>query len=255
MTKDILNRSLGRGLMASLVLAMTMLPSLAAAISSYTFDLDPGDMQNNFNVPRFTLTNTSSESEEILAFSITIGDEENFFYDFVADLDSTPYGAAAHVETEKTTGAQLVVGDRVNDRSGTSRLEWSFSDFQAGESLTFQADIDPFTAQAGGHQSVDSRYSFLNNGEADNAALSVIFSDGSVARRAFDDVEGELPNAFHFSGVGEFQGALIDSPPTVNPFPQGPPTVSAPVPEPGAALLFGFGLLTAAAMPRRSLKA
>lgn len=237
------SRGLNRGLsvLASHVLAIAMLPSLAAAIPSYTFDLEPGDIQNNFNVPRFTLTNTSTAGVEILAFSITIGDEENFFYDFVADLNSTPLGSAAHAATETNTGARLLVGDRVNDRSGTARLHWGFDDFQTGEFLIFQADIDPFTAQTGGRQSVDSRYSFLNNGEAENAVLTVVFSDGAIARKAFEDVEGALPEAFHFSGVGELQGAVAG----------GPPTVSAPVPEPGAALLFAFGLLTVAAKPRR----
>jgi hypothetical protein len=230
------------GLPASLLLTIAMLPSLASAIPSYTFDLEPGDIQNNFNVPRFTLTNTSTAGEEILAFSITIGDDENFFYDFVADLDSQPLGSAAHVATETTTGARLLVGDRVNDRSGTSRLQWGFDDFQSGESLVFEADIDPFTAQTGGRQSVDSRYSFLNNGEADNAVLTIVFSDGAIARNAFADVAGELPGAFRFSGVGEFQGGVAG----------GPPTISAAVPEPGAALLFAFGLLTVAAKPRRT---
>lgn len=244
----------GLGLIASNVLAMAMLPSLAAAIPSYTFDIDPGDIQNNFNVPRFTLTNTSTEGEEIVSFSITIGDEENFFYDFVADLDSMPVGSAAYVATETNTGAQLLVGDRVNDRSGTSELNWGFDDFQSGERLVFEADIDPIEAQNGGRQSVDSRYSFLNNGEAENATMTVVFSDGSVARNTFADVSGLLPGEFRFAGTGAFPDGLAGGPTTGGPFPQGPPTVSAPVPEPGAALLFGFGLLTVAAKPRRLTK-
>lgn len=137
-------------------------------------------------------------------------------------------------------------------RASPSRLQWGFDDFQSGESLVFEADIDPSTAQTGGRQSVDSRYSFLNNGEADNAVLTVVFSDGAIARNAFADVTGDLADAFRFSGVGEFQGAGAGSPSTDNPVPQGPPCVSAAVPEPGAALLFGFGLLTVAARPGRT---
>ncbi|MFK7896385.1 MAG: PEP-CTERM sorting domain-containing protein [Myxococcota bacterium] len=245
--KETLTQNRGFGLLASLCFAMTLVPSLATAIPSYSFDLEPGDIQNNFNVPRFTLTNTSTEGEEILSFSITVGDEENFFYDFVADLNSMPFGSAAHVATETTTGAQLLVGDRTNDRSGTSRLDWSFDDFDAGEELIFQADIDPISAQDGGRQSADSRYSFLNNGDADNATISVVFSDGSTATHIFGDHAGELPNSFHYAGLGQFQDPL-----TGTPLVQGPPNVSAPVPEPGAALLFGFGLLTVARKPRRS---
>lgn len=56
MTNTNLILSRGLSLLASLVLAITMLPSLASAIPSYPFDLEPGEIQNNFNVPRFTLT-------------------------------------------------------------------------------------------------------------------------------------------------------------------------------------------------------
>lgn len=249
MTLKNMTTSRGLSLLVSLVLAIAMLPSLAAAIPSYTFDVEPGAIQNNFNVPQFTLTNTSTGGEQILAFSITIGDEDNFFYDFVADLQSMPAGSLTNFATELATGAQLVGGDRVNDRSGTSSIDFTFSDFAPGEHLIFDADIDPISAQAGGRQSADSRFAFLNNGDADNAIITVIFDDGSIADHIFEDVEGSLPGEFHFAGHGvNLDSELIGD----NPFPGGgSPVVSAPVPEPGAALLFGFGLLTVASKPRR----
>ena len=197
-----------------------MMPGLAFALASYTLDVSPGEMQNNFNVPRFELTNTSDAGEQIVGFSITIGDANDYFYDFVADLGSDPLGEATHVATELLTGATLVVGDRVNDRSGSAVLEWAFDDFDPTEALVFQADIDPYTSVSGIHQSTDARLAWVDNGAIDNASFSITFSNGAVAQASFPDSVGGVPGTFQFGGGG-----------------------TTPIPEPSVSLLLGLGLV------------
>ena len=247
MTPIILTFSRGLSLLASLVFAIAMMPSLAAAIPSYTLDLAPGPFLSSSNETQFTLTNTSTGGEEITAFSISVGDDENYFYDFVAGLRKNHITSLTNFATELATGAILTGGDRVNDQSGSATIEFVFSGFQSGEGLIFDAEIEP--TQPGGSLSTDSRFAFLNNGDADNAIITVLFSDGSIAEHVFEDIDGALPDEIHIAGIGEIPGELTD-----NPFPEDSPVASAPVPEPGAALLFGFGLLTVASKPRRTEK-
>ena len=213
-------------------------PGPGAATPFFQLDVEPGDMQNNFNVPRFTLLNTSTASEEIVGFSITIGDSDGYFFDFVAGPDSAPMGELAHFSSEIQTGALLVTGDRINDRSGGDLIAWTFNDFQVSEALVFQVDVDPTSALLGGHQSADARFAFANNGASANSIVRIRFSNGAIATRVFEDSGGLPPEAFRFTGAGELPVESIGFRPPIQTTP--------PVPEPTAALLFGAGLLAVA---------
>lgn len=200
------------------VAAVVLVSGAAAATPMWTLDIVPGDMQNNFNVPKFILTNTSTAGEDISSFSFSIGDPA-FFFDFVADLSSGPAGQAANVATEAATGAVLLQGDRVNDRSGVDTLIWSFSDFQVGESLIFEVDVDPASAGGGGSQTSDARTVFFSNGPAPNSVSSIGFSDGAIETLSVPDDSG---SAFNYSSGSS--GVVLS-------------------PEPSTALLMLLGLL------------
>jgi len=197
-----------------------------SAAPVFELDLEPGDMQGNFNVPRLVLTNASTGGETITGFSLGIGDPD-YFFDFVAHPNSSPAGLDAHRQSEVETGASLVSGDRENDRSGVALLAWSFVDFQPGESLVFQVDVDPLAASGGGSQTADARTVLFANGSAPNAALGVSFSDGTTASGALPDAD---PSATSFRTTGG--GA-------------------SPVPQPASALLVAGGLAGLGAARRR----
>lgn len=212
----------------ALAAAVMLMPGAASALPSYALDIVPGDAQNNFNVPKFILTNLSTAGEEIQSFGFSIGDSGHFF-DFVLDAGSSPAALPANLATEVATGASLVLGDNVNDRSGVSLLEWSFSDFQSGEELRFEVDVDPLSAQSGGSQRDDASRVFFDNGLAPNSQLQIVFSDGG-----FVDFELPDPNG----GPLHFEGGFA--------------TVGGSVPEPGSMMLMGLGALGLAFMGRRS---
>lgn len=159
--------------LAAFLVALAGGPHAAAAAPAWTLTIGPGDMQNNFNVPKFSLGNGSTGSEAIRSFTLTIGDAEGFFFDFVADLSSRPAGREANVATEATVGASLTAGDRGNDGRGVSVIEWAFDHFDPGELLMFEADIDPY----GGGPGVDGRRALF---APDSLAVATVgFDDGT----------------------------------------------------------------------------
>jgi len=180
----------------------------AGALPLWELDLEPGDMQNNFNVPKLRLENLSTAGERIVDFRITIGDPD-FFFDFVADLDSTPPGTAANVASEVATGASLVVGDRENDRAGVAELAWSFTDFQAFETLVFEVDVDPNDAASGGAQTADARQVLFDNGADPNAQVTLLFSDGSQSDLVLPDSSGGGSSFTFANNVPEPAAAVL----------------------------------------------
>lgn len=203
---------------AFLLLAALCVAPTAFATPSFDLVLARGDAQNNFNVPKITLTNTSTAGESVTGFSMSVG-ASGFVYDFVLSLSSNPAGRAANVATETATGATLVAGDRVNGTGSVATLVWSFAHFAPGERLVFEVDVDPVS----GDPTVDARTVWFNNGAAPNAVVQVSFSNGSMAGFTLPDAAG-APVTFNFNGT--------------------------PVPESTTALLFGAGLAALACRAR-----
>ncbi len=193
------------------------------ALPAWDLLIGPGDMQNNFNVPKITLTNASTSGEQIAEFRISVG-HPDFVFDFVADLSSTPAGRAANVATEALTGATLLVGNRVNQVGAFDEVAWGFTDFAPGEALVFEVDVDP---RVGG-PTADARTVLFDNGAHPNGSVFVRFSDGSTASFVLPDA-GAPSTAFSFGGSGVFA-----------------------VPEPSVAALVAVGL---AALSRRARRA
>jgi hypothetical protein len=162
-----------------------LLAAPAAATPVFQISIGPGDMQNNWNVPKLTLENLSSAGESIAALSIAIG-APGYVYDFVASLSSNPAGRPANVATETATGATLVAGDRVNGTGSVTTLVWSFAHFAPGERLVFEVDLD----RADGTATVDARAIWFNNGAAPNAAIVVTFTSGATATVTMPDAPG-----------------------------------------------------------------
>ena len=108
-----------------------------------------------------------------------------------------------------------------NDRSGVDQISWVFSDFQAGETLLFEVDVDPNRAKQGGSQAADARNVFFNNGAAANSRLQMMFNDGSSVDFLLPDPVGSV---FHFEG-----GVNI--------------AIAGAVPEPQTHLLLALGLI------------
>jgi hypothetical protein len=207
-----------RRLAWALGIALVLAGPAAQALPSWTLDLDSSG--GNWDRPVFVFANTSTAGEAITDLSISIGDT-SYHWDFVAGTDPS----------EAATGATLLSPDRTNNNwwaaGGRSDvLSWSFSDFQAGEALTFTADLD-FDWSFG--SSEDARSVLFNNDgffwSDPNALVSATFSDGSVASLTLPDGAG---TRFSFSSPG----------------------APASVAEPSALLLAACGLLGLARLGR-----
>ena len=205
------------------LLATSLAAAPVHALPAWDLLIGPGDMQNNFNVPKITLTNTSTAGEQIVEFRMSIG-HPNFLFDFVADLSSNPAGRAANVATEALTGATLTVGNRINGVGAFEEVAWSFSDFQVGEALVFEVDVDPHV----GGPTVDARTVFFDNGAHPNSVVLVRFSDGSMDTLVLPDA-GAPSAGYSFGGTG-----------------------SPVVPEPSVALLIAAGLAALRRVARRA---
>jgi hypothetical protein len=162
-----------------------LLAAPAAATPVFQVRIGPGDVQNNWNVPKLTFENLSTAGETIAAISISIG-APGYVYDFVTSLSSNPAGRPANVATEAATGATLVAGDRVNGTGSVTTLAWTFAHFAPGERLVFEVDLD----RADGTATVDARTIWFNNGVAPNAAIVVTFTGGATATVTLPDAPG-----------------------------------------------------------------
>lgn len=205
------------------LLATSLAAAPVHALPAWDLFFGPGDMQNNFNVPKITLTNASTTGEQIVEFRMSVG-HPDFIFDFVADLSSNPAGRAANVATEALTGATLMVGDRINHVGAFDEVAWSFTDFTPGEALVFEIDVDP---RVGG-PTADARTILFDNGAHPNAVVLVRFSDGSTDTFLLPDA-GAPSAAYSFGGSGPFV-----------------------VPEPSVATLIAVGLAALSRVRRRS---
>lgn len=214
----------------ALTLAAALLCAAGEARALTQFDL--GLAGPDWDDPQITVTNTSTAGETITDLSISIGNGA-YNFDFVHPADPS----------EAATGATLVSPNRADDDwwvigGESNSVVWAFTDFQAGESLVFNVDIDWDLAVFFGSIE-DARAVLFNNDffifSVANAVATATFSDGSVASITLPD--GAWAGAYAFSsgaGSGGSGGA-------------------SSVPEPSVYALVGIGLLGLAWLgePRR----
>ncbi len=198
-------------------------PGAALAVPSFELTLADGNVLSPFNVSAWTLRNTSTAGESITSFSITIGDT-GYEFDYIRDASSSfPF----YTISPGVTGVSVLTGNGFGGGAGFDRIDLGFSDFDAGEQLDFELDIDE-TGFFGGIVT-DARTVLFNNGLAANGTLSIGFDDGS-----------------------SFDVTMPDADPSATSFVFGPSgSGMTPVPEPGTALLMGLGLASMGLAGRR----
>jgi hypothetical protein len=109
--------------------------------------------------PTIVMSNLSTAGETIQIFSISIGDTAYYF--------DAAFGPQGTVET----GANLDIGDtNIWDSSGTDVIQYSFGDFDPGETFSFRVDIDP-------GWNADVLDTLINNGAADQSEVNIEFYD------------------------------------------------------------------------------
>jgi hypothetical protein len=205
----------------ALAAALVLCAGEAQALTQWTLSLSPSPGLFGWDQPNFSIENTSTAGESITDLSITIGDT-SYHFDAVSPADPS----------EALTGATLLSPNRIpndwwNPSGSSDVLAWSFSDFDAGETLTFSVDLDLDGLAMGSF--ADARWVLFNNDFpfADpNALLSVTFSDGSVADLTLPD--GPFAGSYAFSS---------------GPGTGGSGAGGAAVPEPSVFLLMGVGLV------------
>jgi hypothetical protein len=188
---------------------------LASATSAATVGFE-FSLAGDADAPTLTITNTS-DTADLVFLTVHIGDTTHMF-DAITNLTNPTGGVST-----------LILGDAADNGSGTDMLGIAFSGFGVGESVSFDAEIDPDT----GNASVDYASVLFNNGGIDNALFVASFSTGEALRY-------EVPD---FAQNSEYS---VDLTLDVN---SGNITaVLAPVPVPAGLPLLGAGLLAFGAM-------
>lgn len=136
-------------------------------------------ISGNPNVSTYTITHDFTSTLD--SFVLTVN-EAPFVYDFVVDATAPAGGtiASSTQQLRTTSGFGGINADGI--QSNVIALE--FTDFDAGETASFRADIDdgPFSTVA-----LDYRTILFNNGAAPNATLMASFADGSTANLTLPD--------------------------------------------------------------------
>ena len=173
-----------------------------------------------FAYPQFELTNLSSPGVEITGFSMDDGSFTTGLWDTV-DGESASAGV----------GYTLTSGDRVQNVTWHTTIAYSFTGFDAGDSMQFAADPDTFHAGTG--DAPNARVYLFNGG-----SIHVDFSDG----HAIDLTWPTSPVPLITNPLQRPELATSDA---RNIYYELTQVVSAPVPEPGtwALLLAGLGLV------------
>ncbi len=140
------------------------------------------DLQIARNMPFAELVNTSEmDTTEITMFSMTVGDVDHQF-DWVRVVDASP---------GVTVSVHLV--DMVENGLGGDEFRLEFNNFQRGDFVRFQLDIDPDNADA--FPLSDFRTVLFDaNGDdaADNASLEAVFHDAQAASPVL--LQDQLPD-------------------------------------------------------------
>lgn len=146
----------------------------SASAASYGFSLTAS--LGGQDSPIFTLTNTGAGlGVQIDSVSISIGDTNYNFDKFM--VGNYPIQAP-------TGGTATPVGlDAVDGSIRSDVATLGFTGFDEGESASWRLELDPDSYEA----FVNFRTVLFNNGGADNALVSVMFSNGESLTDAFDD--------------------------------------------------------------------
>jgi len=198
-----------KAILGALSLGVIMSSSAQAAVVPTTLGFDLS-FAGDTNVPTFTLVNTSDPGNQLVGFTFTIGDESRHF-DFVDPL-SNPTGGTATLNSP----------DSVNNGLRGDVIDITFTGFDAGETVSFKADIDtdPANNVVQNFQNV-----FFNNGSALNSVATAVYAIGESVSFTLPD----NPQSLNFSAST---------------------TINA-VPLPAALPLFAVGLAGLGALSRR----
>lgn len=183
------------------------------------------------NVPTMSLKNIS-DSFEISEFTLSIGDT-SYFYDFFwkASFDTE------NTYTSNSVGEGWSNNDNTYYGSSEQKIDFSFTGFDSSEIFSFDVDID--------HTDTTWPQDYTNvlfdNGNADNALITVSFSNG-------DTFESFLPDSSESAYSSETESFSYNSETNEYFFSQ-----SLAVPIPAAVWLFGSGLISLVGIRRKDL--
>lgn len=148
-------------------IALIGFAAVSAQAASVGFEFDGHSTKRNF--AKFALTNTSTHAS-IERMSMTIG-KRKYNFDIVRAVD----GASM----------SILKGDNRNNRRRFDEIAMSFDGFDAGSTTMFRLDIDRDSKKR--RNKADYRRVLFNNGKAQNAMISVTFSNGEVLSTFIDD--------------------------------------------------------------------
>lgn len=168
--------------------------ALSAQAASVGFGLEGHAKARNFG--KFALTNTSTDAA-IESMSLTIG-KRSFNFDIVRVGD----------------GVTVLKGDKRNNRRRFNDIAMSFNDFEAGSTTMFRLDIDRDRKKR--RNKANYRKVLFNNGKAQNALITVTFSNGEVLskflgdQRRSDGLTSRLLNGARYDVLASMTKVLDD---------------------------------------------
>lgn len=180
-----------RSLVYSIALVCVSLSSAQGAFVGYRLDYR-GDLEDDVNWSVYQLTNTS-DSTELVRFAITIGDATH------------NWDAASFYAQTGPIAATLVTPDDLDDGVRSDDIVYEFSGFGPGEAYSFRGDVDPDSFDA----ILDFRSILFNNGGADNAIVTVDFSDGTQIVDVLADLSFASNTAAHLAGAAVPEPATL----------------------------------------------
>lgn len=136
------------------------LSATSASAATVGFDLTIG---SNYNVPVYTLTNTSP-TESLDGFSFTIGDTA-YNFDYVQPVNVGAVGSFT-----------IVTGATGNGGTRFDMIDLAFTGFTSGETIQFRTDIDIDSSNT----TENFSNVLFNNGAAPNAVFTATYGSGDV---------------------------------------------------------------------------